>query len=1222
MPQITPIESCPTPKATPIDASRIGLPAAQGLYHPKNEHDACGVGFVAHIKGKKSHAIIQQGLKILENLDHRGAVGADKLMGDGAGILIQIPDTLYRDELSQQGIILPPPGEYGVAMVFLPKETASRLACEQELERSVRAEGQVVLGWRNVPVDVDMPMSPTVRECEPVIRQLFIGRGADVMVPDALERKLYVIRKTASHAIQNMHLAHGKEYFVPSASVRTVVYKGLLLADQVGRYYRDLADTRAVSALALVHQRFSTNTFPAWPLAHPYRMIAHNGEINTVKGNFNWLRAREGMMQSAVLGDDLKKLYPIVYEGQSDTATFDNCLELLVNSGYSLAHAMMMMIPEAWEQHTQMDESRRAFYEYHAAMMEPWDGPAAVAFTDGRQIGATLDRNGLRPARYLVTDDDMVILASEAGTLSIPENRIVKKWRLQPGKMFLIDLEQGRIIDDAEIKLQLANSRPYRQWIERLQIKLESLPAPRQAAVATQSSVSLLDRQQAFGWTQEDYKFILEPMASTGEEVIGSMGNDAPLAVLSDRAKPFYNYFRQLFAQVTNPPIDPIREQLVMSLVSFIGPKPNLLDINNVNPPLRLEVSQPVLDFAAMAQIRDIEQVTGKKFRSFELDITYPAAWGPEGIEARVAALCARAVDAVQSGYNILIVSDRLVDSERVAIPALLATSAVHQHLIRAGLRTNTGLVVETGSAREVHHFALLGGYGAEAIHPYLALESLGKMNDPEKAVKNFIKAIGKGLNKVMSKMGISTYMSYTGAQIFEAVGLQSNLVNKYFTGTSSNIEGIGIFQVAEEALRQHRAAFSTDPVLANDLDAGGEYAYRVRGEEHMWTPDSIAKLQHASRANNYRTYKEYAQIINDQSRRHMTLRGLFEFRFDPSRAIPLDDVESAKDIVKRFATGAMSLGSISTEAHSVLAVAMNRIGGKSNTGEGGEDELRYRAEMREGKSTIKDGDTLASLLGSDRIEADVVLKKGDSLRSKIKQVASGRFGVTAEYLSSADQIQIKMAQGAKPGEGGQLPGHKVSEYIAKLRYSVPGVGLISPPPHHDIYSIEDLAQLIHDLKNVNSKASVSVKLVSEVGVGTVAAGVAKAKADHVVIAGHDGGTGASPVSSIKHVGTPWELGLAETQQTLVLNRLRSRIRVQADGQMKTGRDVVIGALLGADEFGFATAPLVVEGCIMMRKCHLNTCPVGVATQDPVLRKKFQGKPEHVVNFFFFIAEE
>ncbi|CAM3978228.1 glutamate synthase-related protein [Bordetella muralis] len=1214
-------DSC-RPVATPIDATRIGIPAAQGLYSPQHEHDACGVGFVAHIKGRKSHAIIQQGLKILENLDHRGAVGADKLMGDGAGILIQIPDALYRDEMSQQGITLPAPGEYGVAMMFLPKETASRLACEQELERAVRAEGQIVLGWRDVPVDVDMPMSPTVRSVEPVIRQLFIGRGADVMVPDALERKLYVIRKTASHAIQAMKLAHGKEYFVPSASVRTVVYKGLLLADQVGRYYRDLADPRTVSALALVHQRFSTNTFPAWPLAHPYRMIAHNGEINTVKGNFNWLRAREGMMQSAVLGDDLKKLYPIVYEGQSDTATFDNCLELLVNSGYSLSHAMMMMIPEAWEQHTQMDASRRAFYEYHAAMMEPWDGPAAVAFTDGRQIGATLDRNGLRPARYLITDDDMVIMASEAGTLSIPENRIVKKWRLQPGKMFLIDLEQGRIIDDTEIKLQLANSRPYRQWIERLQLKLEALPTPRQAAQAPESSISLLDRQQAFGWTQEDYKFILEPMATSGEEVIGSMGNDAPLAVLSNRAKPFYNYFRQLFAQVTNPPIDPIREQMVMSLVSFIGPKPNLLDINNVNPPLRLEVSQPVLDFAAMAQIRDIEQVTGKKFRSYELDITYPAAWGSEGIEARVAALCARAVDAVQSGYNILIVSDRLVDSERVAIPALLATSAVHQHLIRSGLRTATGLVVETGSAREVHHFALLGGYGAEAIHPYLALESLGRMADPEKAVKNFIKAIGKGLNKVMSKMGISTYMSYTGAQIFEAVGLQRSLVDKYFTGTASNVEGIGIFEVAEEALRQHRAAFSSDPVLANDLDAGGEYAFRIRGEEHMWTPDSIAKLQHASRANNYRTYKEYAQIINDQTRRHMTLRGLFEFRFDPSRAIPLEDVEPAKEIVKRFATGAMSLGSISTEAHSVLAVAMNRIGGKSNTGEGGEDELRYRAEMRDGKSTIKDGDTLSSVLGTDRIEADVPLKAGDSLRSRIKQVASGRFGVTAEYLSSADQIQIKMAQGAKPGEGGQLPGHKVTDYIAKLRYSVPGVGLISPPPHHDIYSIEDLAQLIHDLKNVNSKSSISVKLVSEVGVGTVAAGVAKAKADHVVIAGHDGGTGASPVSSIKHVGTPWELGLAETQQTLVLNRLRSRIRVQADGQMKTGRDVVIGALLGADEFGFATAPLVVEGCIMMRKCHLNTCPVGVATQDPVLRRKFQGKPEHVVNFFFFIAEE
>ena len=1199
-----------------------GLPKAQGLYNPANEHDACGVGFVAHIKGQKSHAIIEQGLKILENLDHRGAVGADKLMGDGAGILIQIPDAFYRQDLAKKGISLPAPGEYGVAMVFLPKEIASRLACEQELERSVRAEGQVVLGWRDVPVDADMPMSPAVRACEPVIRQLFIGRGADVMVPDALERKLYVIRKTASHAIQAMGLAHGKEYFVPSASVRTVVYKGLLLADQVGRYYRDLADPLTVSAVALVHQRFSTNTFPAWPLAHPYRMIAHNGEINTVKGNFNWLRAREGMMQSAVLGDDLKKLYPIVYEGQSDTATFDNCLELLVNSGYSLAHAMMMMIPEAWEQHTHMDPSRRAFYEYHAAMMEPWDGPAAVAFTDGRQIGATLDRNGLRPARYLITDDDMVIMASEAGTLPIPENRIVKKWRLQPGKMFLIDLEQGRIIDDAEIKSQLANSRPYRQWIDRLRVKLESLPTPASDTLPAVST-SLLDRQQAFGWTQEDFKFVLEVMADTGEEAIGSMGNDAPLAVLSSRAKPFYNYFRQLFAQVTNPPIDPIREQMVMSLVSFIGPKPNLLDINNVNPPLRLEVNQPVLDAKEMARIRGISELTGDKFRSFELHISYPAAWGAHGIEARLAALCARAVDAVKSGYTVLILTDRNVDSEHVAIPALLATSAIHQHLIREGLRTNTGLVVETGSAREVHHFALLGGYGAEAIHPFLAMESIAAISkDPEKAVKNYVKAIGKGLNKVMSKMGISTYMSYCGAQIFEAVGLRTDLVNKYFSGTASTIEGIGIFEVAEEALRTHRAAFSNDPVLANALETGGEYAFRVRGEDHMWTPDSIAKLQHATRANNYRTYKEYAQLINDQSRRHMTLRGLFEFKVDPARAIPLDQVEPAKEIVKRFATGAMSLGSISTEAHSVLAVAMNRIGGKSNTGEGGEDELRYRSELRTGKSGIQAGATLASELGADRIAADIPLQEGDSMRSKIKQVASGRFGVSAEYLSSADQIQIKMAQGAKPGEGGQLPGHKVSEYIAKLRCSVPGVGLISPPPHHDIYSIEDLAQLIHDLKNVNDRASISVKLVSEVGVGTVAAGVAKAKADHVTISGHDGGTGASPVSSIKHAGTPWELGLAETQQTLMLNQLRSRIRVQADGQMKTGRDVVIGALLGADEFGFATAPLVVEGCIMMRKCHLNTCPVGVATQDPVLRQKFQGKPEHVVNYFFFVAEE
>jgi glutamate synthase domain-containing protein 2/glutamate synthase domain-containing protein 1/glutamate synthase domain-containing protein 3 len=1208
------------------EQSEIQALARHGLYDPTQEHDACGVGFVAHIKGHKSHDIVRNGLLILKNLDHRGAVGADKLMGDGAGILLQIPDAFYRAEMAAQGVELPPPGEYGVGMIFLPRESASRLACEQEIERAVRAEGQQVLGWRDVPVDRDMPMSPAVRAKEPVIRQIFIGRGPDVMVTDALERKLFVIRRVASHAIQRLNLRHGREYFVPSMSARTVVYKGLLLADQVGQYYRDLQDVRVVSALALVHQRFSTNTFPEWPLAHPYRMVAHNGEINTVKGNYNWMRAREGAVSSPVLGDDLRKLWPLIYAGQSDTASFDNCLELLLMAGYPLSHAMMMMIPEAWEQHALMDERRRAFYEYHAAMMEPWDGPAAIAFTDGRQIGATLDRNGLRPARYVVTADDLVIMASEAGVLPVPESQIVKKWRLQPGKMFLIDMEAGRIVDDKELKDQLSAARPYRQWIENLRIRIDDIE---HCGEDQPSALSLLDRQQAFGYTQEDLKFLLAPMALNADEAVGSMGNDAALAVLSDRPKTLYNYFKQLFAQVTNPPIDSIRENMVMSLVSFIGPRPNLLDINQVNPPMRLEVSQPVLDFDDMAKLRSIAAHTGGKFRSYEIDICYPVAWGHEGIEARLASICAEAVDALRSGHNILIVTDRALSADRVAIPALLATSAVHQHLIQLGLRTQTGLVVETGSARETHHMAVLAGYGAEAVHPYLALDTIAELARElpgelaaDKAIKNYIKAVGKGLLKVMSKMGISTYMSYCGAQIFEAVGLSRDLVDKYFTGTSSQVGGIGVFEVAQEALRLHRDAFGDNPVLAGMLDAGGEYAWRTRGEQHMWTPDAIAKLQHSTRSNNYQTYKEYAQIINDQSRRMLTLRGLFEFRVDPSRAIPIDEVEPASEIVKRFATGAMSLGSISTEAHATLAVAMNRIGGKSNTGEGGEDPLRYRREMRGEGSGIADGATLGSVLGEQRVVSDIPLRAGDSLRSRIKQVASGRFGVTAEYLASADQIQIKMAQGAKPGEGGQLPGGKVSEYIGMLRYSVPGVGLISPPPHHDIYSIEDLAQLIHDLKNVNAQASISVKLVSESGVGTVAAGVAKAKADHVVIAGHDGGTGASPLSSIKHAGSPWEIGLAETQQTLVLNRLRGRIRVQVDGQIKTGRDVVIGALLGADEFGFATAPLVVEGCIMMRKCHLNTCPVGVATQDPELRRRFQGKPEHVVNYFFFVAEE
>ena len=1198
-----------------------------GLYANEHEHDACGVGFVAHIKGTKSHDIVKNALKILENLDHRGAVGADKLMGDGAGILIQLPDALYREEMSAQGVTLPPPGEYGVGMVFLPKEHASRLACEQEMERAIKAEGQVLLGWRDVPVNREMPMSPTVREKEPVLRQVFIGRGNDVIVQDALERKLYVIRKTASAHIQALKLKHSKEYYVPSMSSRTVVYKGLLLADQVGVYFRDLEDVRCVSALGLVHQRFSTNTFPEWPLAHPYRYVAHNGEINTVKGNYNWMKAREGVMSSPVLGADLQKLYPISFAGQSDTATFDNCLELLTMAGYPISQAVMMMIPEPWEQHTSMDERRKAFYEYHAAMMEPWDGPASIVFTDGRQIGATLDRNGLRPSRYCITDDDLVIMASESGVLPVPENKIVRKWRLQPGKMFMIDLEQGRMIDDEELKASLANSKPYKQWIENLRIRLDDVVGGGEPASASESVVSLLDRQQAFGFTQEDLKFLIAPMATAGEEAIGSMGNDSPLAVLSDKNKPLYNYFKQLFAQVTNPPIDPIREAIVMSLVSFVGPKPNLLDINQVNPPMRLEVSQPVLDFADMAKLRDIEKHTQGKFRSYTLDITYPLVWGHEGVEAKLASLCAEAMDAIKGGKNILIISDRGVSATQVAIPALLALSAIHQHLVGEGLRTSAGLVVETGTAREVHHFGVLAGYGAEAVHPYLAMETLASIHQDlpgdlsaDKAIYNYVKAVGKGLSKIMSKMGVSTYMSYCGAQLFEVIGLSSETIAKYFTGTPSRVEGIGVFEIAEEAIRMHKAAFSADPVLATMLDAGGEYAWRARGEEHMWTPDAIAKLQHSTRANNWNTYKEYAQLINDQSRRHMTLRGLFEFKIDPAKAIPVEEVESAKEIVKRFVTGAMSLGSISTEAHATLAVAMNRMGGKSNTGEGGEDPARYRNELK--GIPIKQGQTMADIIGHDVVEVDIPLNPTDSLRSRIKQVASGRFGVTAEYLSSADQIQIKMAQGAKPGEGGQLPGGKVSEYIGRLRHSVPGVGLISPPPHHDIYSIEDLAQLIHDLKNVAPHASISVKLVSEIGVGTIAAGVAKCKADHVVISGHDGGTGASPWSSIKHCGSPWEIGLAETQQTLVLNRLRSRIRVQTDGQMKTGRDVAIGALLGADEFGFATAPLVVEGCIMMRKCHLNTCPVGVATQDPVLRKKFSGKPEHVVNYFFFIAEE
>ncbi len=1189
-------------------------PAAQGLYDPANEHDACGVGFIAHIKGKKSHSIVRHGLEILDNLTHRGATGYDPLLGDGAGILLQIPDAFMRSECDRIGISLPAPGEYGVGMMFLPRGADSRARCEALISGFIDSEGQTLLGWRDVPVD-NSGLSDATREVEPAIRQVFVGRGANCRDVDAFERKLFVIRKQVEHAVTAQQLADGKQFYVPSMSARTIVYKGMLLAKQVGEYYLDLGDPRLVSCMALVHQRFSTNTFPSWDLAHPFRMIGHNGEINTLRGNLNWMHARHKAISSTLFGEDLEKIWPLIDEGQSDSACFDNALELLVLGGYSLANAMMLLIPEAWAGNPLMDEKRRAFYEFNAPLMEPWDGPAGVAFTDGRQIGATLDRNGLRPARYVVTKDDFVIMASEVGVLPVPEEQIAQKWRLQPGKMLLIDTEQGRIIDDAEIKEALSSAQDYAAYIEQSRIHL-----PQLAKVDSEHErhAQLLDLQQAFGFTQEDIKFVLTPMAMRSEEAVGSMGNDAPVAVLSARNKPLYNYFKQLFAQVTNPPIDAIREQLVMSLVSFVGPRPNLLGFDEETIDDRLELDQPILDYENFARLVEIDKLTQGKFRSRLLDITFPVSEGPDGMPSAMDALCDSAQSAVEQGVNILILTDAALSAERVPIPALLATAGVHHHLVREGLRTSTGLVTSTGSAREVHHFALLGGYGAEAIHPWLALDTLHDIApaidmESGKAIKHYIKAIGKGLYKVMSKMGISTYQSYCGAQIFEAVGLNSAFIEKYFTGTASNIEGIGIDEISGEAFGEHRKAFSEkDPVLAGALDAGGEFAFRTRGEDHMWTPESIAKLQHATRANKYSTYKEYAQLINDQSRRHMTLRGLFEIK--PAAApIPVDEVEPWTDIVKRFSTGAMSLGSISTEAHSTLAIAMNRIGGKSNTGEGGEDPLRFTPVEKDSSTREKLGDVVVT---------DVALKKGDTMRSRIKQVASGRFGVTAEYLSSADQIQIKIAQGAKPGEGGQLPGHKVSSYIAQIRFSVPGVGLISPPPHHDIYSIEDLAQLIHDLKNANPRASVSVKLVSEIGVGTVAAGVSKAKADHVTIAGYDGGTGASPLSSIKHAGTPWELGLAETQQTLVLNRLRGRIAVQVDGQMKTGRDVVIGALLGADEFGFATAPLVVEGCIMMRKCHLNTCPVGVATQDEKLRKKFSGKPEHVINYFHFVAQE
>lgn len=1183
-----------------------------GLYRSEFEHDACGVGFIAHIKGQKSHSIVSQALDVLKNLRHRGAVGADPLQGDGAGILIQIPDQLYRDDMMNQGVKLPPAGEYGVGIVFLPQEAASRHACEEEIERAVAAEGQMILGWRDVPIDRSMPMSPVVREKEPVIRQVFIGHSPDVLVTDALERKLYIIRKRSSIAIANLHLKHCKEFYICSCSARTVVYKGQLLATQVGIYYRDLQDARCISALAMIHQRFSTNTFPQWQLAHPFRYIAHNGEINTLRGNFNWILAREKHISSPVLGDDLKKLWPLIFQGQSDSASFDNAFELLTMAGYSLAQAALMLIPEAWEKNKTMNPRLRALYEYNAAMMEPWDGPAAVAFTNGRQIGAILDRNGLRPARYLETKDDLVILASESGAAVIDESRIRRRWRLEPGKILLLDLEQGRIIGNDEVKGSLAAQHPYREWIDKIRIRLDDIPQ-------TPASAPLLlgrnELMRVFGFSREDVERILKSMAYQGQDPVMSMGNDAPLACLSERPQMLYDYFRQLFAQVTNPPIDPIREAMVTSLVSFIGPRPDLLNIMAVNPPVRLEVEQPVLTGAQMERIRAIADFTDGKFHSKEIDITYPLAWGREAIEARLASIRAAAVDAVRSGINILILTDRKVSRERVAIPALLATSAVHQCLVEEGLRTSTGLVVETGSARSVHDFAVLGGYGAEAVHPYLALavvESLAK-NEEERAkyVDNYLHAIMKGLNKIMARMGISTYMSYIGAQIFEAVGLKKSFIDQYFTNTPSPVEGLDLFDVAGEAVTVHKRAFEAIERKVIPLAAGGQYMYRQGGEHHLWTPDAVVHLQRAVREGSWAEYQTYAGLINNQARDLLTIRGLFEFV--PGKAIPLESVESEASIIRRFSTAAMSVGAISTEAHVTMAVAMNRMKGASNSGEGGEDVRR--------NAPVTTETSLKAILGGD-VEVDYPLHPGDSLRSRVRQVASGRFGVTTDYLAHGDLIQIKMAQGAKPGEGGQLPGKKVSKYIGMLRHSLPGVGLVSPPPHHDIYSIEDLAQLILDLKYANPHAGIGVKLVSQAGIGTVAAGVAKCKADHIVVSGHDGGTGAAPATSIKHAGSAWEIGLAEVEQTLVMNNLRGRVRLQVDGQIKTGRDVVIGAMLGADEFGFGTTPLVAMGCLMMRKCQKNTCPAGIATQDPALRRQFVGRPEHVENYFHFVARE
>ncbi len=1177
--------------------TETGYPQQQGLYDPQNEKDACGFGFVVDIQGRPTHDIVEKALTVLVNLEHRGAVGAEKNTGDGAGILLQLPHAFLREKCGKLGFALPGAGHYGVGMVFLPPSAEGRAACERTFEETVRAEGQFVLGWRDVPVD-NATLGPSAKGSQPVIRQIFVGRGEGVADPMAFERKLYVIRRQVEKKISRSAIPGRTHFYVPSLSYKTIVYKGMLNAPQLREFFPDLREEGMVSALGMVHSRFSTNTFPSWSRAHPYRYISHNGEINTLRGNINWMHARQSMMKSGLFGDDLQKILTVVDTDGSDSGMFDNVLELLTLAGRELPHAMMMMVPEPWGRHESMSPAKKAFYEYHSCLMEPWDGPASIAFTDGVRIGALLDRNGLRPSRYYVTKDDMVVMASEVGVLDIPADSIQQKGRLQPGRMFLVDTAQRRIVSDDELKERIAAEKPYAKWLEDHLVRLEELPKP--PRVIEPDHETVLRRQEVYGYTSEDVKLLITPMATDGTEPLGSMGTDTPLAVLSDKPQLLFSYFKQLFAQVTNPPVDAIREEIIMAVETAVGPEGNLLEPTPESA-RQLALPSPVIRNEELEKIRALDGgAAAKGLRAITLPTLYQGSAGGAGLRKALEDLRWRASECIAEGYNVIILSDRGLDAEYAPIPSLLAVSAVHHHLIREGTRTRIGLVLESGEPREVHHFALLTAYGASAVNPYLAFETihdqvkLGMIpGTAYEAEKKYAKAVAKGIVKVISKMGISTIQSYHGAQVFEAVGLNQDFIDEYFTWTATRVGGVGIDVVAKEARLRHERGFPPKrPIVHRSLPAGGQYQYRAGGEHHLFNPETVHRLQYATRTNDYKAFKEYTALIDNQSKALYTLRGLMDLK-PASRPVPIDEVEPVEAIMRRFKTGAMSYGSISKEAHEALAVAMNRIGGKSNTGEGGEDPARYQK-----------------------------LANGDSKNSAIKQVASGRFGVTSNYLVNARELQIKMAQGAKPGEGGQLPGSKVYPWIAKVRHATPGVGLISPPPHHDIYSIEDLAQLIHDLKNANHRARISVKLVAEVGVGTIAAGVAKAHADVVLISGYDGGTGASPLTSIKHAGIPWELGLAETHQVLVMNDLRSRIVVEVDGQLKTGRDVVVGALLGAEEFGFATAPLVVLGCIMMRACHLNTCPVGVATQDPQLRARFTGDPAHVVTFMRFIAQE